>query len=99
MNNPAGSVTRSGRKGLGLVQQEITAIGCNCISTDFSCLLHCSLLFCPQDSIKLSHMYVDNAAMQLIRWPKQFDTILCGNIFGDILSDEVAAIRISRQQY
>ena len=29
--------------------------------------------------------YVDNAAMQLIRWPKQFDTILCGNIFGDIL--------------
>jgi 3-isopropylmalate dehydrogenase len=43
----------------------------------------------PQDTVKLSHMYVDNAAMQLIRWPKQFDTILCGNIFGDILSDEV----------
>lgn len=38
--------------------------------------------------VDLSHMYVDNAAMQLIRWPKQFDTIVCGNIFGDILSDE-----------
>ncbi len=38
-------------------------------------------------SIELSHMLVDNAAMQLIRWPKQFDVILTGNIFGDILSD------------
>lgn len=42
--------------------------------------------------IDLSHMYVDNAAMQLIRWPKQFDTILCGNIFGDILSDEASML-------
>ena len=37
-------------------------------------------------------MYVDNAAMQLIRWPKQFDTIVCGNIFGDILSDEASML-------
>ena len=37
--------------------------------------------------IELSHMYVDNAAMQLIRTPTQFDTIVTGNIFGDILSD------------
>jgi len=37
--------------------------------------------------VALSHMYVDNAAMQLIRAPKQFDTIVTGNIFGDILSD------------
>jgi len=35
-------------------------------------------------------MYVDNAAMQLVRWPKQFDVILCENMFGDILSDEAA---------
>ena len=42
--------------------------------------------------IDLSHMYVDNAAMQLIRWPKQFDTIVCGNIFGDILSDEASML-------
>ncbi|MBA3936357.1 MAG: 3-isopropylmalate dehydrogenase [Planctomycetes bacterium] len=38
--------------------------------------------------VALSHMYVDNAAMQLIRDPKQFDVIVTGNIFGDILSDE-----------
>lgn len=42
--------------------------------------------------VHLTHMYVDNAAMQLIRDPSQFDVILCGNLFGDILSDEAAAI-------
>lgn len=43
-------------------------------------------------SVDLSHMYVDNAAMQLVRWPKQFDTIVTGNIFGDILSDQASMI-------
>ncbi len=42
--------------------------------------------------VDLSHMYVDNAAMQLIRWPKQFDVLLTGNLFGDILSDEAAML-------
>lgn len=42
--------------------------------------------------IELSHMYVDNAAMQLLRDPKQFDTIVTNNIFGDILSDEASMI-------
>ncbi len=42
--------------------------------------------------IALDHMYVDNAAMQLLLKPSQFDVILCGNMFGDILSDEAAAI-------
>ncbi len=42
--------------------------------------------------IELSHMYVDNAAMQLVRAPKQFDVIVTGNIFGDILSDEAAML-------
>ncbi len=42
--------------------------------------------------IELSHMYVDNAAMQLVRNPKQFDVILTGNIFGDILSDEASML-------
>jgi len=42
--------------------------------------------------IDLSHMYVDNAAMQLVRAPKQFDVILTGNIFGDILSDEASML-------
>jgi 3-isopropylmalate dehydrogenase len=42
--------------------------------------------------IELSHMYVDNAAMQLIRDPKQFDVLLTTNMFGDILSDEASQI-------
>ena len=42
--------------------------------------------------VELSHMYVDNAAMQLIRDPKQFDVMLTGNIFGDILSDEASML-------
>ncbi|MEA3374082.1 MAG: 3-isopropylmalate dehydrogenase [Campylobacterota bacterium] len=42
--------------------------------------------------VSLSHMYVDNAAMQLIRDPKQFDVMLTGNIFGDILSDEASML-------
>lgn len=42
--------------------------------------------------VELSHMYVDNAAMQLVRDPSQFDVILTGNIFGDILSDEASVI-------
>lgn len=42
--------------------------------------------------VKLAHLYVDNAAMQLIRRPKEFDVILAENLFGDILSDEMAMI-------
>jgi 3-isopropylmalate dehydrogenase len=42
--------------------------------------------------VELSHMYVDNAAMQLIKAPKNFDVIVTGNMFGDILSDEAAML-------
>lgn len=42
--------------------------------------------------VSLSHMYVDNAAMQLVRDPKAFDVIVTGNLFGDILSDEAAML-------
>lgn len=42
--------------------------------------------------VELTHMYVDNAAMQLVRAPKQFDVILTGNMFGDILSDEASML-------
>lgn len=42
--------------------------------------------------VELSHLYVDNASMQLVRCPKQFDTIVTGNLFGDILSDEAAML-------
>ena len=43
-------------------------------------------------SVELSHMYVDNAAMQLVRAPKQFDVLVTGNMFGDILSDVAAML-------
>jgi len=42
--------------------------------------------------VALDHMYVDNAAMQLVRAPKSFDVIVTGNMFGDILSDEAAML-------
>jgi 3-isopropylmalate dehydrogenase len=42
--------------------------------------------------VDLSHMYVDNCAMQLVRNPKQFDVIVTGNLFGDILSDEASML-------
>ena len=42
--------------------------------------------------IELSHMYVDNAAMQLVKWPKQFDVMVTTNMFGDILSDCAAML-------
>ena len=42
--------------------------------------------------VQLSHIYIDNATMQLIKDPSQFDVLLCSNLFGDILSDECAMI-------
>lgn len=42
--------------------------------------------------VECTHLYVDNAAMQLVRLPQQFDVLLCGNMFGDILSDEAAQL-------
>ncbi len=49
-------------------------------------------LACDYPEVELSHMYVDNAAMQLVRNPKQFDVIVTGNIFGDILSDTASMV-------
>lgn len=51
-----------------------------------------TLLAQEYSDVELSHLYVDNAAMQLVRWPKQFDTIVTGNLFGDILSDAAAML-------
>ncbi len=42
--------------------------------------------------VELSHMYVDNAAMQLVKWPKQFDVMVTSNLFGDVLSDAAAML-------
>src|SRR5207244_3997729 len=43
-------------------------------------------------AVELTHMYVDNAAMQLLKNPRQFDVIVTGNMFGDILSDEASML-------
>jgi 3-isopropylmalate dehydrogenase len=51
-----------------------------------------NLLAKDYPEVELTHMYVDNAAMQLVRWPKQFDTIVTSNLFGDILSDIAAML-------
>jgi 3-isopropylmalate dehydrogenase len=51
-----------------------------------------SQLAADYPDVELSHLYVDNAAMQLLRAPKQFDTIVTGNLFGDILSDAAAML-------
>ena len=51
-----------------------------------------SALASSYPDVELSHLYVDNAAMQLVREPKQFDTIVTGNLFGDILSDAAAML-------
>ena len=51
-----------------------------------------TLLAREYPDVQLSHLYIDNAAMQLVRWPKQFDTIVTGNLFGDILSDAAAML-------
>lgn len=51
-----------------------------------------TLMAAEYPDVELSHLYVDNAAMQLVRAPKQFDTIVTGNLFGDILSDAAAML-------
>ena len=51
-----------------------------------------TLMASQYPDVELSHLYVDNAAMQLVRDPRQFDTIVTGNLFGDILSDAAAML-------
>ena len=70
------------------------------VSVDKANVLECSQLWretvddvsLKYKDINLNHMYVDNAAMQLIKNPRQFDVILTGNLFGDILSDEASML-------
>lgn len=69
-------------------------------SVDKANVLECSRLWretvtrlqADYPEVEVTHMYVDNAAMQLILRPSQFDVLITGNLFGDILSDESAAI-------
>ncbi|MGL4458644.1 MAG: 3-isopropylmalate dehydrogenase, partial [Plesiomonas shigelloides] len=69
-------------------------------SVDKANVLQSSLLWrevvyqvaCEYPDVQLEHIYIDNATMQLIKAPDQFDVLLCSNLFGDILSDECAMI-------
>ena len=69
-------------------------------SIDKANVLACSILWrevveevaAGYPDVELEHLYIDNAAMQLVRDPSQFDVMLCSNLFGDILSDECAII-------
>jgi len=63
-------------------------LDCSELWREVICRLHAAEF----SDIELSHMYVDNAAMQLIRNPKQFDVIVTSNLFGDILSDEASML-------
>lgn len=72
----------------------------NLVSVDKANVLQSSILWrrivdelaSDYKDVSLTHMYVDNAAMQLVKNPSQFDVMLCSNLFGDILSDEMAMI-------
>jgi 3-isopropylmalate dehydrogenase len=74
--------------------------GCKLCSVDKANVLDTSILWrevvtataTEYPDVALTHMYVDNAAMQLVRDPRQFDVIVTGNMFGDILSDEASML-------
>ncbi len=89
-------IERIGRTGFKIAQQR----GKKLCSVDKANILESSRLWRSVmeelskefPDVELSHMYVDNAAMQLVRDPKQFDVIVTNNMFGDILSDEASMI-------
>ena len=92
----AWEVERLARKGFEMAKNRRGKL----FSVDKANVLECSRLWretvtrlsTEYPSVEVSHMYVDNAAMQLILKPSQFDVIVTGNLFGDILSDESAAV-------
>ena len=92
----AWEVERLARKGFEMAKNRRGRL----CSVDKANVLECSRLWretvtrlsAEYPEVALSHMYVDNAAMQLILRPSQFDVIITGNLFGDILSDESAAV-------
>ncbi len=91
-----GEIRRIGRVGFETARRR----GKRLCSVDKANVLDTSILWrevmsglaAEYPDVALTHMYVDNAAMQLVRNPKQFDVIVTGNIFGDILSDEASML-------
>jgi len=91
-----GEIDRIGRSAFEIARKRSSRL----CSVDKANVLECSELWrevmtalaSEYSDVELSHMYVDNAAMQLVRAPKQFDVIVTGNMFGDILSDAAAML-------
>lgn len=91
-----GEVRRIGRLAFELARKR----DCRVCSVDKANVLEATVLWREvmtelaeeYPDVELSHMYVDNAAMQLVRAPKQFDVLVTGNLFGDILSDAAAML-------
>ncbi len=96
MHYTAGEIERIARVGFAAAQKR----GRKLTSVDKANVLDTSILWREvvtalagdYPDVALSHMYVDNAAMQLVRNPRQFDVIVTGNLFGDILSDEASML-------
>ncbi|MEO6749179.1 MAG: 3-isopropylmalate dehydrogenase [Casimicrobiaceae bacterium] len=96
MRYTAAEIERIARVGFATAQKR----GRKLTSVDKANVLDTSILWrevvtalaADYPDVALSHMYVDNAAMQLVRNPKQFDVIVTGNLFGDILSDEASML-------
>ena len=96
MRYSEGEIRRIAHVGFQAAQKR----GCKLCSVDKANVLETSQLWRDvvtevgkeYPGVELSHMYVDNCAMQLVRTPKQFDVIVTGNMFGDILSDEASML-------
>jgi 3-isopropylmalate dehydrogenase len=96
MRYTAGEIERIARVGFATARKRARRL----TSVDKANVLDTSILWrevvtrvaADYPDVALSHMYVDNAAMQLVRNPKQFDVIVTGNLFGDILSDEASML-------
>jgi 3-isopropylmalate dehydrogenase len=96
MSYSAGEIARIVRVGFETARKR----GRRLVSVDKANVLDTSILWREvageiardYSDVELSHMYVDNAAMQLVRSPKSFDVIVTGNLFGDILSDEASML-------
>jgi 3-isopropylmalate dehydrogenase len=96
MRYAAGEIARIARVGFETARRRARRL----VSVDKANVLDTSILWrevvtevaADYPDVALSHMYVDNAAMQLVRNPKSFDVIVTGNLFGDILSDEASML-------
>lgn len=89
-------IERIARSAFGLARsrrQHVTSVDkANVLATSVFWREVVSAVAAEFTDIRLTHLYIDNAAMQLVKNPHQFDVLLCGNLFGDILSDECAML-------